>query len=118
MNSALPLTSLPESILSRISINSRGCWTWTGAHTGKDEGKNYGKVWRDKKWRSAHIVVYEILVGPVPKGLHLDHKCRCRLCVNPHHLEPVTPQENTRRGKAVLFSSTKESQCSNSCADA
>jgi hypothetical protein len=29
--------------------------------------------------------------------LHLDHLCRVRHCVNPEHLEPVTPGENTRR---------------------
>jgi hypothetical protein len=37
-------------------------------------------------------------VGPIQPGLHLDHLCRVRLCVNPAHLEPVTPQVNILRG--------------------
>ena len=47
--------------------------------------------------RGAHRVVYEFLVGPIQKGLQLDHLCRVRACVNPAHLEPVTAKENTRR---------------------
>lgn len=48
--------------------------------------------------QAAHKWLYETLVGPVPKGFDLDHKCRVRHCVNPNHLEPVTRKENVRRG--------------------
>lgn len=53
----------------------------------------------DGKPRRAHRVAYELLVGPIPEGLVLDHLCRVRHCVNPDHLEPVTKRENERRGK-------------------
>jgi hypothetical protein len=46
----------------------------------------------------AHRVAYELLVGPILEGLHLDHLCRNRKCVNPDHLEPVTPKVNANRG--------------------
>jgi len=39
-----------------------------------------------------------MFIGEIPKELQLDHLCRNRGCVNPHHLEPVTAKENTRRG--------------------
>lgn len=39
-----------------------------------------------------------MFVGPIPDGLVIDHLCRNPQCVNPMHLEPVTPEENTRRG--------------------
>lgn len=74
------------------------CWLWLGACY----GFGYGKF-RDGKMHSAHRWAYEYLVGPVPKGLHLDHLCRVPACVNPAHLEPVTPGENTARGIGVCW---------------
>jgi len=73
-----------------------GCWLWTGA-----VAKGYGIInVGNKMARKAHRVSYELHVGSIPHGLHLDHKCRVRCCVNPDHLEPVTQQENIRRGEA------------------
>lgn len=37
----------------------------------------------------------------IAPGMHIDHKCRNPRCVNPAHLEPVTPSENMRRGRAT-----------------
>jgi len=53
--------------------------------------------------RSAHRLSYETEIGPIPEGLELDHLCRVRSCVNPLHLEPVTHQENVRRGEGANF---------------
>jgi hypothetical protein len=72
------------------------CWEWTGR---TDQG--YGRVSIGGRQLRAHRVVYERLVGRVPDGLVLDHLCRNRGCVNPDHLEPVTNEENIRRGVAI-----------------
>lgn len=45
-----------------------------------------------------HRYVWELVNGPVPGGLPLDHLCRQPACCNPEHLEPVTDRENTMRG--------------------
>lgn len=81
-----------ERLWSRTTLTD-GCWTWTG---GRDRN-GYGYMWADGATRTAHRVVYELLVSPVPPGLELDHLCGTRDCVRPDHLEPVTAAENQRR---------------------
>lgn len=70
------------------------CWLFNGyiAKNGYGQAKVGGRV------VLTHRAVYEVLVGPIPPGLQLDHLCRNRACYNPAHLEPVTQQENIRRG--------------------
>lgn len=77
-----------------------GCWLWTGARAGRAT-LQYGNTRWSRRVRYAHRVAYELLVGPVPDGLELDHLCRVPLCVNPAHLEAVTRSENVRRGYAA-----------------
>ena len=73
-----------------------GCWLWTGGTTG---AKTYGRFYVGPGNATvAHRFAYELLVGPIPGGLQLDHLCRVPACVNPAHLEPVTNAENQRRG--------------------
>jgi hypothetical protein len=45
--------------------------------------------------------MYELVVGPIPDGLEIDHLCRVPSCCNPEHLEAVTHAENMRRGAAA-----------------
>lgn len=81
------------------------CWLWMGSRFGGPRG-GYGNIKRGGAGSQsaapvmAHVVAYEIHVGPVPDGLELDHLCDNKICVNPAHLEPVTHSENLRRGYA------------------
>ena len=74
---------------------SEGCWAWAGARNSKGYGL-YTPVRRGVFM--AHRFAWESHVGPIPEGLQIDHLCRNRSCVRPDHLEPVTLQENIRRG--------------------
>lgn len=78
------------------------CWQWLG----RIGERGYGMVdltrYPVRHTTTAHRVVYERLVGPIPEGLDLDHLCRNRQCVNPRHIEPVTRIENLRRGRLAL----------------
>lgn len=89
----------PEQIIHKLEANfvpdpNSGCWLWTAGlfKTG------YGSIHIGTKTKRAHRVMYELVKGPVPDGKPLDHLCRVRSCINPNHLEPVTHQENARRG--------------------
>lgn len=82
-----------ETVWERINKTDT-CWLWTGGLN--QDG--YGKMSLNSKTKVVHRWLYEQLVGPIPGGLQIDHLCRVRNCVNPSHLEPVTPQENIRRG--------------------
>lgn len=88
-----------KNFLKKIMILPEGCWQWTGAHS-----KNgYGIVRLGGKYgknRPAHRAMYEHFFGVVDRLLEMDHLCRNRLCVNPNHLEPVSKQENVRRGES------------------
>jgi len=70
------------------------CWRWGGFVDSGGYGRTY---WKGESW-AAHRVAYELERGMIPAGLFLDHLCRNRACVNPDHLEPVSHQENMRRG--------------------
>lgn len=70
------------------------CWEWQG---GKDQN-GYGHFSVEGRAIPAHRFAYESRVGPIPRGLVIDHTCRNPSCVRPSHLEPVTPRENWRRG--------------------
>lgn len=70
------------------------CWLWAASlRTG-----GYGQYAHNGTMRRAHKVAYEVLVGPVPAGLDLDHLCRVRRCCNPGHVEPTTRSVNLLRG--------------------
>lgn len=73
------------------------CWIWTGS----PDGRGYGQIKVDGRFVMAHRFGYELLVGPIPTDLTIDHLCMVKLCVRPTHLEPVTGEENTRRAIAA-----------------
>lgn len=77
-----------------------GCWLFNGRWQSRN---GYGRLSWEGKQTVIHRVVWEILRGPIPDGLALDHLCRVTACANPDHLEPVTVSVNTLRGDAVLF---------------
>jgi hypothetical protein len=80
-------------------VKTDSCWLWVGA-TSAPKGYGAFTIPADGQWRNvlAHRFAYELLVGPIPVGLQIDHLCFVTNCVRPTHLEVVTPGVNKRRG--------------------
>jgi hypothetical protein len=65
------------------------CWRWVGPH----HSEGYGLFASGY----AHRFSWELHSGEkIPAGMHIDHKCHVRDCVNPAHLQVVTLTENNQ----------------------
>lgn len=104
---------------SKVDVRSgTECWPWRAS-----KRNGYGQFGiREGVVRGAHVVAYEILIGPIPKGLTLDHLCHgkdCRLgarcphraCCNPAHAEPCARGENVLRGNGSAASRKNQTHC-------
>lgn len=99
-----PYESLYHRIVANIHEpeNEQACWVW------KRQCDRWGyprmNVYCAQRKRTVkvmvHITLYELLVGPIPKGLQLDHLCTVPPCINPDHVPPVTGSVNCLRRDA------------------
>ena len=89
-----PMTE--SAFWSKVTRLDGGCWTWNGTLDRYGYGSFRVRVGgRIRRQFIAHRFSYELVVGTIPEGLVLDHRCRNRMCVNPDHLERYSP-ESTR----------------------
>jgi hypothetical protein len=92
-------TQSMRRFLSKIAVEEGGCWRWTASKA----PDGYGRMsLREitKQPVQAHSLSYRLAVGAIPKGNHLHHKreaptnCIGPSCVNPAHMECITPSRH------------------------
>lgn len=82
-----------EFIKENVLINEEtGCWEWQRS---KDEN-GYGQIGYEYRPTRAHRIAYKYFVGPLLKGMHIDHRCRNASCCNPDHLRQITASGNAQ----------------------
>lgn len=100
---------LPTRFATKLNLLPSGCWLWTAGRNGN--GYGYYRPGEGKSHVRVHRFAYEQLVGPIPEGLHLHHRCGNRTCVNPAHLQPVTPGEHLMLGDTFQRRNTEKVCC-------
>lgn len=105
------VVDLPATLGARIIVDAEprdweehppgACWLWQG-RWGTQNGYGLVRHGARKQWL-VHRLVWTLLVCAIPPSMVLNHKCRRRRCVNPTHLEILTPRENVMIGDAVLY---------------
>jgi hypothetical protein len=99
-----------ERYQKRILIDpATGCWLWQGAKTSKGRGC----VRIDGRTITTHKLFFTLLIGPVPDGMELHHKCEVKHCCNPEHLVPKTRLEHRRLHPGRRYANAEKTHCKN-----
>ena len=80
----------PKEALAKRSVQQGDCRVWTG----RTEPNGYGKLTTGGRVKWVHRVAWELLRGPIPDGMVIDHKCFNRACINVDHLRLATKSQN------------------------
>lgn len=96
---------LEEQLLNYVA-DSDGCHLWRGLTYSNGYARLSGKKPNELRTKRVHVVVYERVNGPVPKGFMVCHTCDVKRCINEQHLWLGTGKDNQqdkwRKGRGVV----------------
>jgi len=102
-----PPRTIRDRIMDLVTIEPNGCWQFNGVLN----GHGYGMMETNHYNEMAHRASYKAFIGPIPKGMIVDHTCHdpalCHLglqcphrrCLNPNHLTVTTRKHNSSRSR-------------------
>jgi HNH endonuclease len=76
-----------EFLRATARRNKRECWQWDSAH----DDRGYALIGKGQR---LYRIMHQLLIGPVLKNKVLHHTCHNPSCVNPYHLEMLTPTQH------------------------
>lgn len=85
-------------VWSRL-VEQGECWVDTGGKYKRGQG--YGSISINGRSRRLHLVVYELVNGPIPPGTIVRHTCNNDACCRPEHLKPGTHKQNAADARAA-----------------
>lgn len=94
---------------SFIPVPESGCWLWTREWS----SHGYAVVLHNYHREYGHRISCFLSGRSIPDDMSVDHLCRVKCCVNPDHLEVVTPGENTLRGFSTSAIHKRKTHCVN-----
>lgn len=101
--------SIQDYFWSRVSPEpNSGCWLWAGTLS-----HGYGEIrFRGRRPIRAHRFSWELINGPIPDGLVIDHRhCRMKCCVNPIHMALCTLAENVAQPDGSVGKQLARTHC-------
>lgn len=108
MSERTPQRAALDRALAKSERHQSGCLLFTGS-LDKD---GYGMMGvKGIGTQRVHRLAYEVLVGPIPEGMEIDHLCRVRNCMEPAHLEAVTRRVNSLRSESFAAINARKTHC-------
>ena len=86
---------IPLHVRLWTKVNRKGqndCWEWTG----RVNEWGYGILSEGTKYFYAHREAYKDVVGEIPSGMFVCHRCDNPKCCNPYHLWIGTAADNNK----------------------